>query len=236
VLKTRRLGYDGKGQFVIRDPSQIEPAFNAIGGTPLILESFVPFDRELSIIAVRGRDGQMCTYPLVENHHAGGILRASYAPAPGITPQQQHTAATLAEHILTRLAYIGVLAIELFDVRGVLVANEMAPRVHNSGHWTIEGAATSQFENHLRAICGLPLGDCSPRGYSAMLNLIGDTPPLREMLAIGGARIHLYGKDPRPGRKIGHVTVTHDDPAIVRHAVSQLQMLIAANEPPSTPS
>ena len=211
VLKTCRLGYDGKGQAVIRSVEDAEAAWNAIGGQPLVLEGFVPFERELSIIGVRDREGNTAFYPLVENHHREGILRLSIAPAPDVTPELQGEAEGYARHVMQALGYVGALAVELFQVGGRLLANEMAPRVHNSGHWTIEGAETSQFENHLRAMAGLPLGSTAAVGYSAMLNLIGSLPDEKRVLSVPGAHLHLYGKAPRPGRKLGHVTVRADD-------------------------
>jgi 5-(carboxyamino)imidazole ribonucleotide synthase len=207
VLKTRRLGYDGKGQRVLRGPQDVAPAHEALGGVPLILEGFVAFDREVSLISVRGRDGAAAFYPLVENHHAEGILRLSLAPAPGLTAELQGLAEGHARRVLERLRYVGVLAIEFFQAGGRLVANETAPRVHNSGHWTIEGASTSQFENHLRAVLGWPLGPADALGPCAMLNLIGSVPPVPPVLAVPHAHLHLYGKAPRPGRKLGHITV-----------------------------
>ncbi len=207
VLKTRRLGYDGKGQVVIRDREGAEEAFARLGGVPCIAESYVDFARELSILAVRGRDGSVLTYPLVENRHREGILRVSIAPAPGTTPGLQARAEGYACAVMERLGYVGVLAIELFECGGELLANELAPRVHNSGHWTIEGAETSQFENHLRAICGMPLGRTDPVGVSAMVNIIGRRVDAAEVLAVPGAHLHDYGKAPRPGRKLGHVTI-----------------------------
>ena len=207
VLKTRRLGYDGKGQQLIEEPVDVERAWARLGGVPLVLEGFVRFDRELSILAVRGRDGSAACYPLVENLHAGGILRRSLAPAPGVTPALQGRAEEHTRRVLDALGYVGVLAIELFQVGDRLLANEMAPRVHNSGHWTIEGAETSQFENHLRAVAGLPLGSTAARGASAMLNLVGALPDAAAVLAVPGAHLHLYGKAPRAGRKLGHVTL-----------------------------
>jgi 5-(carboxyamino)imidazole ribonucleotide synthase len=213
VLKTRRLGYDGKGQHLIGTPTDVERAWERLGSAPLILEGFVRFDRELSILAVRGRDGATACYPLVENLHAGGILRRSLAPAAGVSPALQASAEGHAHRVLETLGYVGVLAIELFQVGDRLLANEMAPRVHNSGHWTIEGAETSQFENHLRAVAGLPLGGTAPRGASVMLNLIGALPDRAGILAIPGAHLHLYGKAPRPGRKLGHVTLRADTAA-----------------------
>lgn len=212
VLKTRRMGYDGKGQRVLREPRDVEGAFAALGGVPCILEAFVPFDRELSILAVRGASGAFAAYPLVLNTHRDGILRVSVAPAPQLASLQGH-AERAARAIAERLEYVGVLALELFQQGDRLLANEMAPRVHNTGHLTIEGAETSQFENHLRAVAGLPLGSTALRGHAAMVNLIGAIPEPARLLAIEGAHLHLYGKAPRPGRKVGHVTVRADDPA-----------------------
>ena len=174
---------------------------------PFILERFVTFGRELSVLAVRGRTGETAVYPLVENHHRGGILRLSLAPAPRLDPATQRAAEDAARRVFDSLQYVGVLAIEFFENDGRLLANEMAPRVHNSGHWTIEGAVTSQFENHLRAVMGLPLGSTSAIGSCAMLNLIGDAPDSSEVLAIRDAHLHLYGKSPRAGRKLGHITL-----------------------------
>ena len=210
VLKTRRLGYDGKGQVVIRDPLLAEDAWRSIGELPAIVERFIGFERELSIIAVRGRDGSTACYPLVENRHRDGILRLSIAPAPDVTPELQTKAETHITAVMGRLSYAGVMAIELFQVGDELLGNEMAPRVHNSGHWTIEGAETSQFENHLRAVCGMPLGPCSSRGNSVMVNLIGSLPDPATVMRVPGAHLHLYGKEPRPGRKVGHVTLTSE--------------------------
>lgn len=210
VLKTRRGGYDGKGQMVLKGPGEAQRAWDLIGGRPLLVEEFVPFDREVSQLAARGRDGATVFYPLVENHHLGGILRWSLAPAPGAAVLQAH-AADYASRILKELDYVGVLAIEFFLRGDQLIANEMAPRVHNSGHWTIEGAETSQFENHLRAAVGWPLGSTAPVGCSAMLNLIGAAPDAAALLALPDAHLHLYGKTPRRGRKLGHVTLRAGD-------------------------
>ncbi len=195
ILKTRRLGYDGKGQRLVETWEGPGPSH--------VLEERVAFDRELSLLAVRGREGDTRFYPLVENVHEGGILRTSRAPAAD-APQAE--AEAYATKLLDELGYVGVLALELFDVGGRLLANEFAPRVHNTGHWTIEGAATSQFENHLRAVLGLPLGATESRP-SAMFNLIGSVPASEDVLRIPGARLHRYGKEPRPGRKLGHVTL-----------------------------
>jgi 5-(carboxyamino)imidazole ribonucleotide synthase len=207
LVKTRRFGYDGKGQYLVRTPADAASAWDKLGGVPLLAEAFLRFERELSVLAVRGRDGASAFYPLVENHHAGGILRLSRAPAPGLMPALQAEAQSYASRVLHELDYVGVLAIEFFQQDGRLVANEMAPRVHNSGHWTIEGAETSQFENHLRAILGLPLGSTEVMGPCAMVNLIGVVPEAAGVLAVSGAHLHQYGKAPRTGRKLGHVTV-----------------------------
>jgi 5-(carboxyamino)imidazole ribonucleotide synthase len=207
VLKTRRFGYDGKGQFVLRKTEDAALAWQSLGGVPLIYESFIPFEREVSMIAARGRSGDTAFYPIVENHHKDGILRHSLCPAPGASSGFQAEAEDYAARALEALNYTGVLAIEFFQKEGHLLANEMAPRVHNSGHWTIEGADTSQFENHLRAIIGLPLGSTATTGYSGMLNLIGTIPERRAVLSVPGAHLHLYGKSARPNRKLGHVTI-----------------------------
>jgi 5-(carboxyamino)imidazole ribonucleotide synthase len=213
VLKTRRLGYDGKGQLVVRDESQRDGAFERLGGVPLIWEELVPFERELSVIAVRGVDGSTASYPVVENHHRDGILRLTHAPAPGLTAELQALAEAYARRLLAELDYVGVLALELFQAGNRLIANEMAPRVHNSGHWTIEGSETSQFENHVRAVCGLPLGSTAQPMPCTMVNLIGGAPDVADLAAIEGAHVHLYDKAPRRGRKIGHVTVTSGERA-----------------------
>jgi 5-(carboxyamino)imidazole ribonucleotide synthase len=224
VLKTCRFGYDGKGQWILRTAADVDKLKSEVGGAfveapsmngahasrdtaPFILERLISFTRELSILGVRGRNGDVVFYPLVQNRHHGGILRLSIAPAPSLAPALQCEAEDIARRILTELDYAGVLAIEFFEYLGGLVANEMAPRVHNSGHWTIEGAVTSQFENHLRAVLDLPLGSTKVYGFAAMLNLIGETPESTEVLALPGAHLHLYGKSPRPGRKLGHITL-----------------------------
>ena len=207
VLKTRRMGYDGKGQWMLRSAEEVSQVREEFPRDALILEKFIPFDRELSILAVRTRSGAVSFYPLVENHHRGGILRLSLAPAPQLEAAVRRAAEQAARRILAELNYVGVLAIEFFEWNGKLLANEMAPRVHNSGHWTIEGAITSQFENHLRAVAGLPLGSAEALGHSAMLNLIGELPESEEVLRVPDAHLHIYGKGLRPGRKVGHVTV-----------------------------
>jgi len=214
ILKTRRLGYDGKGQFRLHKPADAEAAWAALGAQAskhgLILEAFVPFERELSVLAVRSRDGDFRTWPLTRNWHVDGVLSMSLAPAPDIEllqPRATELARTLAE----RLGYVGVFALELFVRDGELLGNEMAPRVHNSGHWTIEGAHTSQFENHVRAVLGLPLGDTGARGMSAMFNWIGELPDTSAVLQAVDAHWHDYGKQARPGRKVGHATVCAPD-------------------------
>lgn len=205
VLKTRRLGYDGKGQRYLRKPADVEPAWQALGNVPLILEGFVDFEREVSIIGARSTGGEIAAYPIVANTHRDGILRVTLAPHRHSTLQR--AAELHLKRVMKHLDYAGVLTIEFFVQRGRLVANEMAPRVHNSGHWTIEGAVTSQFENHLRAILGLPLGSTAPVGHSAMINFIGRMPPRDDLLGVPGLHWHDYGKEPRFGRKIGHCTV-----------------------------
>jgi 5-(carboxyamino)imidazole ribonucleotide synthase len=203
ILKTRRLGYDGKGQFRIDSPAQAEQAWSAIGGRPALLEAVVAFERELSAIVTRAADGSAVAYPPAENVHRAGILHTSRAPAPGDGGAAVEHALAIAEE----LEHVGTLALELFDADGELVLNEIAPRVHNSGHWTLDGAGTSQFENHVRAVIGLPLGAALPITETAMVNLVGGLPDSAELLAVPGAHLHLYDKSPRPGRKVGHVNV-----------------------------
>ena len=231
LLKTRRMGYDGKGQFEVFDESHAATAWEAVGGASSILEALVEFDRELSVIAVRDREGETRCYPLVENVHREGILRTSVAPAPDVSLDLRTHAERYANAILDELGYVGVLALELFQVGDRLLANEIAPRVHNSGHWSIEGAHTSQFENHLRAILGLPLGSIAPRGSSGMVNLIGAEPDTAPVLEIPGAHLHRYGKAPRPGRKLGHVTVVADDDASRDEGTAQVVRLVDQTPP-----
>jgi 5-(carboxyamino)imidazole ribonucleotide synthase len=206
VLKTRRLGYDGKGQYRLRSAADLAPAWAALGGVPLILEAWIAFEREVSVIAVRAQDGEFRTYPLTQNWHADGILSMSLAPAP----QVENLSAVAFAHaraVAEKLDYVGVFALELFVLDGKLLGNEMAPRVHNSGHWTIEGTACSQFENHVRAVLGLPLGDTTAIGCSVMFNWIGSLPDARPVLAESHAHWHDYGKSSRAGRKVGHATL-----------------------------
>jgi 5-(carboxyamino)imidazole ribonucleotide synthase len=227
VVKTRRGGYDGRGQLVLRDGADTDGVWAELGAVPLIVEQLVPFTRELSVLAVRAHDGAVACWPLVENHHEGGILRISRAPAPATDPRLQTRAEDIARALTTDLDHVGVLAVELFDADGELLVNELAPRVHNSGHWTIEGAETSQFENHLRAVLGLPLGSTAPRGASVMYNCIGSLPPRAAVLGVAGAHYHDYEKAPRAGRKVGHVTVTAPDPEELAARVHALQAVLA---------
>jgi 5-(carboxyamino)imidazole ribonucleotide synthase len=225
ILKTRRFGYDGKGQHLLRSPGDAEQAWHTLGNVPLILEAFVPFEREVSQIAVRGRDSSTAFYPLIENHHRDGMLRVSLAPAPNLTPALRKQARDLTQRVLEELHYVGVLAIEFFQHGDKLIANEMAPRVHNSGHWTIEGAKTSQFENHLRAILGWPLGATDLVAPSAMVNLIGTLPDVRPILAVPDVHLHLYGKTPRAGRKLGHVTIRAENEEMLLRRVREVHRL-----------
>ncbi|MER3523378.1 MAG: 5-(carboxyamino)imidazole ribonucleotide synthase [Ignavibacteria bacterium] len=207
VVKTRRMGYDGKGQMFVRREEEVGKACAMLGSSSLLVERFVPFEREVSVLAVRAPSGAVVVYPLVENEHEGGILCLSQSPTT-LSAFLQKEAEEYAHRILAALEYVGVLAIEFFVYEGRLIANEMAPRVHNSGHFTIEGSATSQFENHLRALLGDPLGATTPRGYAAMVNLIGTIPERARVLEVPGVHLHLYGKMPRPRRKLGHITIT----------------------------
>jgi 5-(carboxyamino)imidazole ribonucleotide synthase len=205
VLKTRRGGYDGKGQFVLRASSDVERAWNELQGVPLIYESFVKFSREVSILGARSTTGEIRCYPLCANVHREGILR--YTVAPFVDRALQKQAEGHLKRVLKHFDYAGILTIEFFVVGSKLLANEMAPRVHNSGHWSIEGAVTSQFENHLRAILGWPLGSTAPLGHSAMVNFIGSLPERTAWLGEPNLFFHDYGKEPRPGRKVGHCSV-----------------------------
>ena len=222
ILKTRRFGYDGKGQINVPTAAALADACTRLGNAPCVLESRVRFRRELSIVAVRGLDGQMLCYPLVENLHVDGILSATLAPAC-VSNAMVASARLCAERVAEALDYVGVFAIEFFDLDGVLVANEMAPRVHNSGHWSIEGAVTSQFENHMRAVTGLPLGDTSAVGASCMLNWIGEMPDRAAALSVPGLHWHDYGKSARAGRKVGHATIT----AVDRQSLAERLLLLA---------
>lgn len=223
VLKTRQLGYDGKGQRVLRTWQNVAGAFAALGNVPCLLESFVNFSGEVSLIAVRGRSGETRFYPLVHNTHRDGILRLSIASSAH--PLQQ-LAEDYALRTLNHLHYVGVLAFEFFEIDGRLTANEIAPRVHNSGHWTIEGAECGQFENHLRAIAGLSLGSTAKVDESAMVNFIGSIPPLEQLAALEFCHPHIYGKAFKPGRKVGHATLRCADRATLEESICELEALL----------
>lgn len=238
VLKTSRGGYDGKGQFVIKEDSDIKIAWHelkdAVSGkgsltptpAPLIAEGFINFSREVSIIAVRAQNGQVRCYDLVENHHHHGILAKTRAPAVGTSHLFQQATDAIST-VMNHLGYVGVMALELFvskDARGndYLLANEIAPRVHNSGHWSIEGAITSQFENHIRAVVNLPLGDTDNVHPAIMLNILGQYPDISAVLNIDGAHYHSYHKAEREDRKIAHITLMPNDVADLEPALAKL--------------
>ena len=225
VLKTRRMGYDGKGQVVLYSEGELRDELRNRKAAELILEEFVLFDRELSIIGVRNKSGDMCFYPLVENHHRAGILRLSLVRG-NISVQLQKQAEEYCTAVMSALSYVGVLVIEFFEKEGRLLANEMAPRVHNSGHWTIEGAVTSQFENHVRAVSDASLGSTDPLGVCAMVNLVGEFPDVNAILNIDGAHLHLYDKRPRPNRKIGHVTLVEKDVETLQRKLDLLKEIV----------
>ncbi len=225
VLKTRRMGYDGKGQAVLRSAEDLDGAWERLAGQPLICEAFVAFERELSCLAVRGRDGAMAFYPVVENVHRDGILRVS---TPRIDDPLQADAEAHTRRVAEHLDYVGVLAFEFFVADGKLFGNEIAPRVHNSGHWTIEGAEISQFENHLRAVAGLPLGSTALRGFSLMMNFIGTAPETAALVAIPGLHVHHYGKTPKPQRKVGHATLTAESQAQLLERRALLEALLGS--------
>lgn len=234
LAKTRRMGYDGKGQKRINSLTEAYQMMVDLAGQELILEGMVNFTRELSIIAVRDQAGHTMRYPLIENHHHEGILRLSLAPAPNVHPLIEAQADALAQLLTNALNYVGVLTIECFEVMTpngpTLLVNELAPRVHNSGHWSIEGSMTSQFENHVRAVCGLPLGTTAPRGMSAMINLIGAIPNPADIPQ--GVFVHLYHKEPRPGRKVGHLTIVARDMATLMRKVEECRNLPGVWLPP----
>ncbi|MDZ3798063.1 MAG: 5-(carboxyamino)imidazole ribonucleotide synthase [Xanthomonadales bacterium] len=238
ILKTRRLGYDGKGQFRMRSLADADAAWEALGAQAgkvgLIVEAFVPFERELSVVAVRGRDGEFRTWPLTWNWHVDGVLSASLAPAR-VEPALADTAIAHARRLAERLDYVGVFALELFCRDGVLLANELAPRVHNSGHWTLEGAETSQFQNHLRAVLGLPLGSTAMLGHACMLNWIGAMPEAGPVLAEPGGHWHDYGKEPRAGRKVGHATVRADNALELAAALERIGQALGRQDQVAPP-
>lgn len=223
VLKTRRFGYDGKGQFLLKARGDIEAAWAALGKSPLILEGFVDFKREVSCLGVRSRDGRTAFYPLSENRHREGILRVA---RPHAGDPLQSRAEDYTRRVMQRLDYVGLLAFEFFDTGTELLGNEIAPRVHNSGHWSIEGAHCSQFENHVRAVCGLALGDPGLRSPCAMVNFIGNTPPIQALAGLPGTHAHLYGKSPRPRRKVGHATLIAEDDDTLTERVERLMAIL----------
>ena len=229
VLKTRRLGYDGKGQFVINNKSVIDAAWNSVNEVECVLEEMIPFNRELSAIAVRSMEGEIRMYPLIENTHDKGILRCSIVPAPNVSKEMYLQAYSYCERIMNKLDYVGVLALEMFEYDGMLLANEFAPRVHNSGHWSIEGAYCSQFENHLRAIAGLPLGSTYSKQNCAMINIIGKLPQLEPIYKIENAYVHIYGKQEREMRKLGHITICDDNPERLSTKVMEVLAIVIVN-------
>ena len=223
VLKTRTLGYDGKGQKILKKIADVEDAFAELGSVPCVLEGFIDFAGEVSLIAVRAKDKEIKFYPLVHNTHHQGVLHLSVA-------SESHPLQSLAESyvkkVLEHLDYVGVLAFEFFEVEGGLKANEIAPRVHNSGHWTIEGSVASQFENHVRAIAGLPLGSTAKRDESAMLNFIGCIPPVEQVLLVDNCHLHDYSKAFKAGRKVGHATINCKDKNQLQQSIRQVEALI----------
>jgi len=222
VLKTRHLGYDGKGQVWLRSRDDVAAAWQRLGFEPLVLEERVAFEREVSLLAVRTVDGRVCFWPATENVHVDGILRISRAPARGVIEANVQQARAQVEALARRLDYVGVLAVEFFVAGDGWLANEAACRVHNSGHWTIEAAETSQFHNHVRAVVGLDAGATGSLGPAAMLNLVGRVPDAARGAAGDGFHLHLYGKKPAPGRKLGHVTVCGESWEAVEERVAGL--------------
>ncbi|MFG0257524.1 MAG: 5-(carboxyamino)imidazole ribonucleotide synthase [Phycisphaerales bacterium JB043] len=222
LLKSRSGGYDGKGQASIDSIEDVEPAWASLGGRPSLYETRVPFTRELSIVGARNVGGVVATYPLVENVHSNGILVATRAPAPDVDDMMRETSAHALESVMRSLDHVGVMAIEFFQADGRLLANEMAPRVHNTGHWTIEGAPVSQFANHVRAICGADPSSAHPDGHTLMLNVLGAFPDRAHIDEIEGVHWHDYAKAPRPGRKVGHVSVCATSEESVLERVRQL--------------
>lgn len=227
VLKTTREGYDGKGQAVIKTENDIQDAWNKLQGKELIAEAFVTFSRELSVIAARSTTGEIKVFPLAENDHSEGILRVSRVPVQNLSDEKEQQAKKYISTLLDELNHIGVLTLELFDTDQGLVANEMAPRVHNSGHWSMQGAYTCQFENHVRAICGMPLGNTDmTQPYSAMINIIGKNGDANKVLNLPNAHLHMYGKEERADRKIGHINLTAQDSKSLEETINLLDDFI----------
>lgn len=223
ILKTRTMGYDGKGQKLLRTEADVAGTFAELGNVPTLLEGFVDFDFEVSCIGVRNQQGDIVFYSIVRNEHRSGILYRS-EPLDNSTLQQK--AEVAVKKVMDALNYVGTMAFEFFVKGNNLIANEIAPRVHNSGHWTIEGARCSQFENHVRAVMGLPLGSTEVTGPVAMYNVLGKKPNVNALLAIAGVHWHDYAKAERKGRKIGHITVTAKTPSALQQACSEVESLL----------
>ncbi len=224
VIKTRQLGYDGKGQARASAKENVERIWSELGSTPLIVEAFVPFSRELSIIGARDSGGSIVVYPLAHNIHVSGILHRTEMPAPSVPPETTARAHAIITKILNALEYVGVLTIELFDLDGRLLINELAPRVHNSGHVSLDSITTSQFENHIRAVSGMPLGSTAPLSKGVMYNIVGTFPSFDQVRKLPRTAVHLYGKSERAGRKIGHITLLDPTPeaeAVVTQALAE---------------
>lgn len=237
VLKSADFGYDGKGQRVLHARADVEPAWRAVGAEHCVVEAFVDFALECSVVAARGLDGGIVDFGLVENHHVGGVLDVSIAPAR-VEPRVAQRAREIAHAVLEALDVVGVLCVEFFLTRdGALWINELAPRPHNSGHWSIDAAITCQFEQQLRAVCGLPLGDPAPLRPAAMANLLGDrwqdgVPDWRAATSLPNVKLHLYGKaEPKPGRKMGHLTALAETPEAARAAVIEARQRLGGGRP-----
>ena len=229
IAKSRHAGYDGKGQARINGGTDLNTTWKALAGVPLIVEDMIEFDREVSIIAVRDKNGATVFYPLCENIHANGILHCTKVR---LNDPMQQQAEDYSQRVMDELDYVGVLTFEYFHCGDQLMANEFAPRVHNSGHWSIEGADASQFENHVRAISGMPLGSTETRGPTAMVNLIGEMPPRDTVLSVEGAHWHDYGKQPRAGRKLGHITLHANNQQQFDERLAKLEKLLNGTSAP----
>jgi 5-(carboxyamino)imidazole ribonucleotide synthase len=230
-LKTRRHGPSGKERFPLREPIDVALAWTEMGAEPLILEGHVPFERELCLVAARNPQGETAVYPLTENYRNEGLLTHTRALSPGPASPQQAEAEAYMLRVMSAMRYVGVVTIEFFQYLGRLIANSMVPRVHASAHWTIEGAETSQFENHLRAGLGRPLGSPAPTGYCGVVNLIGETPDLTPILRVRGAHLHLYGTQPQPGEILGHVTIRANDPKSLGARMAHLGQILKRQLP-----